>query len=99
MKTIKWNRIALGLGITAIIEIVTFGLLKNYQECRNLHEGSLDFLPFLYSLIFSTILIAFLTRHSKIKFIETKILVGIVLVSLFHTTYVLWNVECSCGNP
>ncbi len=98
MKEIKWTKIIISLTISIAIELCTFKILPTLQEHRYRHEASnFDYIPLLYLLTSVSALTLLIISLTKYKLYDVKVALSLITLTLFHTTYLMWSIECSCG--
>jgi hypothetical protein len=88
-----------GISVAVLVEFFAYCLSEKLQLLRLAHDGSLDWLPLVYIFILAVSVILLMVRFPKTKFNSKNISLSLIVLALFHTTYQMWAIKCSCGEP
>jgi multidrug transporter EmrE-like cation transporter len=85
--------------IAGVIEVVTYMLLPKLQAVRSAHDGSLDYVWVIYLIALILVSLTLFANFFFRKMKARNMPIAIIFLVMAHVNYVVWTIECSCGNP
>jgi hypothetical protein len=96
----NWNKYIVSLTLVGVIELVTYFLLPKARADIWNHQASYSsYIPFLYYLILLLSIVSFFIYLFKNTSNKLTIPLFLIFLAIVHTTYLMWSLNCSCGDP
>jgi hypothetical protein len=89
-----------GFTVAGIIELVTYIVLPKASADIWCHRASYSAsLPLLYYIVLFLSVVFFTIYAIRNKFKGLTFPLCFVLLAIIHTTFLMWSLNCSCGDP